>query len=403
MLNTTYRTLDWLPDIAGRRVLVRVDFNVPVEASTGRITDDTRIVGALPTLEWLLERGARVIVMSHRGRPKGSDPAFSLEPVARYLGGRLGWPVKFVADIAGPEAEEASRALKPGEVLVLENLRFDPKEKSNDPDFSDRLAGLADFYVNDAFGTAHRSHSSIVGVPQRLPGCAGRLMERELAALDGVLGHPDRPYWAIIGGAKVSDKVLLLDRLLDRVDGLVIGGGMANTFLVASGYQMGVSKVESEAVETARALIAKAKARHIRLVLPSDLVVTRAFSETAPFRVTSPDQVGEDEMALDVGPDTVRRVTDELKAARTVLWNGPMGVFEWDNFAQGTMNIARALAELDAKVVVGGGDSVAAVHKAGVKDRLTHVSTGGGAALEFLEGKVLPGIEVLTGEPEGGR
>lgn len=394
MANRSYRTLDQVTDLRGKRVLVRVDFNVPVN-SAGEITDQTRINGALPTLRELLEQGARVVIMSHRGRPKEPNSKDSLNVVVPTLQAALKCPVRFVDQVVGERAVKASQALLPGEVLVLENLRFDPREKANDPEFSRQLASLADLYVNDAFGTAHRKDASIVGVPQYIPSYVGRLMERELHALGEILGNPARPYWAIIGGAKVSDKVTLLTRLVGLADGLVIGGGMANTFLAAQGYRLGASKVEPEAVQVAREILDEARSRNVSIVLPVDLVVATAFQEDAPNRVTTPDRVQEDEMALDVGPRSVEAIETALSEAKTVLWNGPMGVFEWERFAGGTLGVARILAEIPAAVVVGGGDSVAAASKAGVKDRLTHVSTGGGATLEFLEGKVLPGIEVL--------
>lgn len=398
MDNHLFRTLDQLTNIDGKRVLVRVDFNVPLHSETEEISDPARITGALPTITTLLDKGASVILVSHRGRPKEWSEADSLRPIAEYLGTQLSSPVAFVSDIAGDEALRSSRALRPGEVLVLENVRFDKREETNDREFARALANLADVYVNDAFGTAHRRHASIVGVSEFLPAYAGRLMETELRVLSEILSHPDRPYWGIIGGSKVSDKVLLLDRLLDSIDGLVIGGGMANTFLVAQGYNLGVSKVEESALSVAKEILQKAKSRDIPILLPTDVVVATAFREDALSRVVNIEDIRADEMALDVGPRTVKQVIDTLSTAKTVLWNGPMGVFEWDTFAQGTLGIARALAGFDAKVVVGGGDSAAAAKKASIKDQLTHVSTGGGATLEFLEGKILPGVQVLMME-----
>jgi phosphoglycerate kinase len=292
--------------------------------------------------------------------------------------------------------------MQPGDILVLENLRFEPGEKAGDEAFGRALAQLGDYYVNDAFGTAHRADASIAVVPRFLPAYAGRLMARELQVLGGLLAAPKRPYWAIVGGAKVSDKVGLLGRLLDQVDGLVIGGGMANTFLTAQGFRLGLSKVEAEAVATARTLLDQAHARQVRILLPDDLVLATAFSADAPHRVAAPDQVRADEMALDIGPHSVQTILQALQSAQTVFWNGPMGVFEWDAFSHGTLDLARGLASLSATVVVGGGDSVAAVSKAGVSDRLSHISTGGGATLQLLEGKVLPGVQALVDSAQRG-
>jgi len=393
-MDKAYRTLDQLPPVDNRPVLLRVDFNVPVDEA-GRITDDTRIQAALPTIRELRDKGAKVIVMSHRGRPKGPDPALSLRVAADRLGELLKTPVSFVAAVVGPQVGEAVRQLEPGHVLVLENLRFEPGEKSGDRAFAEQLASYGEIYVNDAFGAVHRPDASVSQLPAILPGYAGRLLAREVEVLEELLGHPTRPYWAIVGGSKVSDKVRLLGRLIDQVDGLVIGGGMANTFLVAQGYQLGASKVEQDAVELAHQLLKQAESRQVPVILPRDLVVATGFRPDAPHRTASPDAVLAEEMALDVGPETVADVLQTLKSARTVFWNGPMGVFEWEAFSQGTLAVARGLAELDATVVVGGGDSVAAVTKAGVKDRLTHISTGGGATLELLEGKQLPGLEAL--------
>ncbi len=390
-----YRVLEDLGALQGKRALVRVDFNVPMDPETGAITDDTRIRAALPTIHWLLDQGAAVILMSHLGRPKGPDPKFSLAPVARHLQALIKLPVGFVPALVGPEVEARVAELRPGSILMLENVRFHPGETKNDPDLARQLAQLADVYVDDAFGSAHRAHASVAGVPAFLPSAAGRLMERELSMLGEVLGKPERPYWAIIGGSKVSDKVALLDQLVQTADGLVIGGGMANTFLKASGYDLGASKVEDEAVAKAKDLLHQAKARGITIGLPVDVVVAREFKADAEHRLTTPDAIAADEMALDVGPKTVEKVGQWLASARTVFWNGPMGVFEWEAFASGTMAVAHLLADSPAKVVVGGGDSVAAVAKAGITDRLTHVSTGGGAALEFLEGKALPGVLAL--------
>lgn len=389
-----WRRLEDLPVRPGSRVLVRVDYNVPLQ--DGRVTDDTRIRATRPTVDELAARGARVILMSHLGRPKGQvRPELSLEPVARHAARVLGRPVAFTPAVTGPEAAAMVDRLGAGEVGLLENLRFDPGEEANDPRFADALAALGDLYVNDAFGTAHRAHASTVGLPERLMGAAGRLMERELWALTEILGRPERPYWAVLGGAKVSDKIRLLRRLLGQVDGLVVGGGMANTLLAAKGYGLGRSRVETESLEEARAFLREAADRGVPVELPVDVVAATAFAPDATARETTPDAVGAEEWVLDVGPRTVARVRERLAGARTVFWNGPLGVFEWERFAAGTRAVARMLADLPARVVVGGGDSVAAVEQAGVADRLTHVSTGGGAALEFLEGVTLPGVAAL--------
>lgn len=386
--------LEDLPIKVGTRVLMRVDFNVPI--ADADVTDDTRIRESLPTLQYLLERQARIILVSHLGRPRGKiDPALTLKPVARRLETLLGQPVLFCPTTVGPEAEKRILGLQPGSVALMENLRFDPGEEANDPVFAANLARLGDVYVNDAFGTAHRAHASTVGVPSRLPSAAGRLMERELWALTEILGKPKRPYWAIIGGSKVSDKIKLLRSLLSKVDGLIIGGGMANTFLTAKGYHLGRSQVEQEAVDQAVSLIRDADRQGLPLVLPEDLVVADDFRSDASARVVTVEDVAPNELALDIGPETVDQMRTRLKDARTVFWNGPLGVFEWDRFAQGTMAVARILGTLSAEVVVGGGDSVAAVAKSGQAARLTHISTGGGAALEFLEGVMLPGVQAL--------
>ncbi len=394
-----FRTLDALPGVEGRRVLVRVDFNVPVD-DDGRITDDTRIRGVLDTLSDLRRRGAALILMSHRGRPKGWGEA-SMEVVVPRLSERLETDVAFVDDLVGEQAVRASQRLRPAEVLLLQNLRYDPGEKGADPAFARKLAALGDLYVNDAFGTAHRKDASVALVPSLIPGYAGRLMERELSALSELLHHAERPYWAVVGGSKVSDKVELLDALLDRVDGLVVGGGMANTFLVAQEKDMGASKVEAEAVDTAKKLLEKAAARDIPVVLPSRVTAAKGFSKDASYRAIAPGQLESDEMALDVSEEAVEEMLNALSGAKSVLWNGPMGVFEWEPFAEGTLRMARGLAKLNGRVVVGGGDSVAACRLAGVTEKLWHVSTGGGATLEFLQGKALPGVEALINSVKG--
>lgn len=394
------RTLDDVGDIRGRRVLVRVDFNVPVDAKSGLVSDDTRIVGALDTIGELRDKGARIILMSHRGRPKGWGGA-SLEVAALRLQELLGVPVQFVDDITGAKAQEAADQLKSGDILVLQNLRYNPGEKGQDEAFAQQLAQLGDLYVNDAFGTMHRSDASVALLPKFLPGYAGRLVAKELTVLGDLVKHAEHPYWAIIGGAKVSDKVGLLAALLEKVDGLVVGGGMANTFLVAQGLSMGASKVESEAVDTAKGLLERARDLGIQVVLPKRLVAAEGFSEEAPYRTVAAGELKDNEMALDVDSEDVEKMLQTLKSAKTILWNGPLGVFEWPHFRQGTMMMAKGLASLPARVIVGGGDSVAAVTQAGVKDQLAFISTGGGATLELLEGKRLPGVQALMEYPKG--
>lgn len=377
--------------VKDKKVLVRVDFNVPLKE--GRVSDDTRIQGALPTLRYLLEQGAAVVLMSHLGRPKGKVvPELSLRPVAEHLSQLLGQPVAFAPDCVGPEAQQAKAALKPGEVLLLENTRFHPEEKKNDPDFARQLAAGCDLFVNDAFGSAHRAHASTVGVAQYLPAVAGFLMEKELRYLGQALESPARPFVAILGGAKISDKIGVVRNLLGKADRVLIGGGMANTFLAALGYAMGDSLVEQEAIETAKTLLQDGSDK---LLLPVDLVIADAFAPDAQRRVVPVGDIPAGWRALDIGPDTVDAFAEVIREARTVVWNGPMGVFEMAPFAQGTFGIARAVAESDAVSIVGGGDSVAAVKQSGLADRITHLSTGGGASLEMLEGKMLPGVAAL--------
>jgi len=385
-------------DPAGKRVLVRVDFNVPLK--DGRVSDDTRIVATLPTIRELMRRRARTILMSHLGRPKGGpDPRASLRPVAARLEQLLGAPVRFVAECVGPEAEAAARSLADGEVLVLENLRFHLEEEANDPGFARRLAALGEAYVNDAFGAAHRAHASTEGVPRLLkPAVAGRLMERELEYLGMLLERPARPFAAILGGAKISGKIDVITSLLDQVDRLLIGGAMMFTFLRAQGRPTGRSLVEEDRIETARSVMEQARARGVELLLPVDCVASTATDGSRPGHAVDLDSLGADEIGVDIGPRTVRLFGERLGDVRTVLWNGPMGIFEVPDFAQGTLGVARALAEAagrGAVVVVGGGDSVAAVQQSGLGERFTHLSTGGGASLEFLEGKVLPGVAAL--------
>lgn len=382
-------------DLHNKRVLVRVDFNVPLEA--GRVTDNTRIRAALPTIQYLIDHGARVILMSHLGRPKGKvKEELRLDPVARELEGLLGRPVHKVNDCIGSEVEAAVAALKPGEVLLLENLRFYPEEEKNDPEFARKLASLADLYVNDAFGAAHRAHASTEGVAHYLPAAAGFLLQKEIETLGKALADPERPFVAIIGGAKVSDKISVIRNLLTKVDTLIIGGGMANTFLRAKGYAMGRSLVEEDQVPLAQELMATAEQQGVKMLLPRDLVVAQEFKADAPHQVVAASAVPDGWMALDIGPETAQDFANALTGARTVVWNGPMGVFEMEPFAHGTEAVARAVAAVDGMTIVGGGDSVAAVEKMGVAEKIGHISTGGGASLEFLEGKALPGVVALT-------
>ena len=383
-------------DFKGKRVFVRVDYNVPMD-KTGKITDDTRMRATLPTLNYLLDQGTSLVLAAHLGRPKGGpSPELSLAPVAASLTLLLGRKVKFAADCVGPAAETAAAALQPGEVLMLENLRFHPEEEKNDPVFAKGLAALADVAVNDAFGVSHRAHASVEGITKFLPMVAGFLMEKELDFLGRAVTTPERPYAAIIGGAKVSDKIGVIANLLTKVDVLLIGGGMANTFFAAQGYAVGKSLIEPDKIALAKELIAKAKELGVTLLLPSDVVVADKFAADAACRVTSVDAIGPEEMALDIGPATSVAFRSALDGAKTIVWNGPMGVFEMDAFAKGTEAVALAVANSDAVSIVGGGDSVAALEKIGLAGSITHISTGGGASLEFLEGKILPGVAALA-------
>jgi phosphoglycerate kinase len=385
-------------DVRGKRALVRVDLNAPQDA-TGAITDDTRLRASLPTIQYLLDQGASVILMSHLGRPKGKvDPKYSLKPIAARLSELLGKSVPLAPDCVGPEVEVMARALQPGEVLLLENLRFHPEEETNDPGFAKQLAALGEIYDNDAFGTAHRAHASTEGVAHDLPAVAGFLMEKELTFLGGALENPKRPFVAISGGAKVSDKIAVLDHLIDIADKVLIGGGMANTFFKARGLFMGDSLVEEDKLEAARRLMAKAEAAGKPFILPVDVAVGEKFAAAAEGTITTPDAVPEGWRILDVGPQTILAFGEALVDAKTVIWNGTLGVAEFPAFALGTKALIHLLVELTSlgvTTIVGGGDSAAAVEADGAANKLSHVSTGGGASLEFLEGRELPGVAAL--------
>jgi phosphoglycerate kinase len=378
-------------DVKGKKVFVRVDFNVPIKE--GKVGDDTRIRAAIPTIQYLLDHGAAVILASHLGRPKGGpDATFSLRPVAEHISELMAKPVKFVEDCIGPKAEEASRALKPGEILVLENTRFHPEEEKNDPGMAKQLAALADVYVNDAFGTAHRAHASTEGIARILPGVAGFLMEKEIKYLGAAIADPKRPFIAILGGAKISDKIGVIKHLLSIADAVLIGGGMANTFFKAQGYPVGDSLVEDEVLGTAKELL---KSGGGKLHLPVDVVIGDKFDAEAQSKIVPTGPIMDGWRILDIGPETISAYAKVLNGAGTIVWNGPMGVFEFPKFAEGTYAIAKAVAASGAVSIIGGGDSVAAVQQSGVADKITHISTGGGASLEMLEGLTLPGLAAL--------
>lgn len=378
-------------DFNGKKALVRVDFNVPIKE--GKVGDDTRIRAALPTIKYLLDHGAAVILMSHLGRPKGGpDPKYSLQPVAAYLGNLLGKDVKFAADAVGAETEQMAAALKPGDVLLLENTRFHPTEEKNDLDLAKQLAALGDVFVMDAFGSAHRAHSSTEGVARYLPAVAGFLMQKEIQYLGQAIADPQRPFVTILGGAKISDKIGVILNLLTKADKILIGGGMANTFLKAQGFSMGDSLVEAEALDTAKELL---QGGSDKLMLPVDMVIADKFEAEAATKVIPAGDVPDGWRVLDIGPETVAVYSQVISEAGTVVWNGPMGVFEMEPFAKGTYGIAQAVADSNAVSIIGGGDSVAAVQQSGLADKITHISTGGGASLEMLEGQTLPGVAAL--------
>lgn len=389
-------------DVMGKRVLVRVDFNVPLDEA-GRVVDDSRIRAVMPTIEYLINRGAMVILMSHLGRPKGIDPRFRLDSVAERLAQLLGREVTKVDETVGPEAKEAAAGMKPGDVLVLENLRFNPGEEANDRDFAKALADLADIYVNDAFGTAHRKHASVVGVAQFLPSVAGFLLEREVDTLTNLLEAPERPFVAILGGSKVSDKVAVIDRFLDVVDSLLIGGGMCFTFLKARGLEIGKSLLEEDRLQYARDVLAEAENRSVSILLPTDIVAADRVAPDADSKVVPVTRIPEDWMGVDIGPATISDFHDAISRAKTIFWNGPMGVFEIEKFATGTKKVAEAVGKSSATSIIGGGDTVAAVERFSAASCMSFISTGGGASMKLLGGDSLPGVEALQDREAGGR
>jgi len=382
-------------DVKGKKVIVRVDFNVPLDENR-KITDDKRIVGALPTIKYLVDKGAKTILVSHLGRPKeGFEEKYSMKPTAERLGELLGKEVIMAKDVIGEDAKAKAAALKDGEVLMLENVRFHKEETKNDPAFAKELASMAEIYVNDAFGTAHRAHASTAGLADYLPAVCGYLIQKEIEIMGKALSNPERPFVAILGGAKVSDKIAVIENLIDKVDTLIIGGGMAYTFFKAKGYNIGTSICEDDKVDLAKSLLEKAQSKGVKLLLPVDNVVGKEFKNDTEFKVVDSDSIPDGWMGMDIGPKTIEAYAAEIKNAKTVVWNGPMGVFEFSNFEKGTKEVARAVAESGSTSIIGGEDSAAAVEQLGFADKITHISTGGGASLEFLEGKVLPGIDVL--------
>ncbi len=382
-------------ELKGKKVLVRCDFNVPMDENKN-ITDNTRIVAALPTIKYLLENNCAIILCSHLGRPKGEfKPEFSLQPVAEELSKQLGINVIMAKDVIGEDATAKAEELKNGEVMLLENVRFHREETDNDPEFAKKLAEFAEIYVNDAFGTAHRAHASTAGVAKYLPAVSGFLIEKELKFLGQALENPQRPFVAIIGGSKVSDKIGVIENLLEKVDTLIIGGGMAYTFIKSEGYNIGRSICEEDKLDLAREIEEKAKQKNVKLMLPIDTVVGKEFDKDTEMKVVKSREIPDEWEGMDIGEETRQSYIEELKKAKTIVWNGPLGVFEFPRFAEGTNAIARAISSIDATTIIGGGDSAAAVERAGLADKMTHISTGGGASLEFLEGKKLPGIECL--------
>ena len=394
-MNYNKQTVKDVP-LSGKKVLLRCDFNVPQDKTTGEITSDKRIVAALPTIRYLLDHGAAVIACSHLGKPKGTwKESLTLAPVAKRLTELLGMDVLFAKDIVGEDAKTKAAALQPGQLLLLENLRFDPREEKNDPEFAKELASMAELYVSDAFGTVHRAHASTAGIAAYLPAYAGLLIEKELSVMGKALEDPKRPFVAILGGAKVSDKIGVINNLLEKADTIIIGGGMAYTFVKAQGGEIGTSLLEADKMDYALEMIQKAKDRGVKLLLPVDTMAGDQFAADCARMVVPTNAIPADWMGLDIGPETIKLFTDAVKGAGTVVWNGPMGVFEFPAFAAGTESVAAALAESGAVTIVGGGDSAAAVEKLGFADKMTHISTGGGASLEFLEGKELPGVACL--------
>jgi len=381
-------------ELKGKRIFCRVDFNVPMQ--DGVITDDTRIRAAVPTIQYLVEQGAKVILASHFGRPKGAVvEEMRLTPAAAHLAGLLGKPVQKLDDSVGPEVEAAVAAMQDGDVILLENVRFHAGEEKNDAELAANFAKLADIFVNDAFGAAHRAHASTAGIANYIPAVAGLLMEKEIQFLGGALESPERPFTAIVGGAKVKDKIAVIENLLTKVNTLIIGGGMANTFIKAQGYSVGASLCEDDKLDLARTLMEQAKERDVQLLMPVDVVIADKFAQDANTQIVGIDAIPDGWMALDIGPKTLDIYRDAILPSKTVVWNGPMGVFEMEAFAKGTIGVAKAMEACEGTTIIGGGDSVAAVEKAGVADKMTHISTGGGASLEFMEGKELPGVSVL--------